>query len=600
MKRRILVVALLLGISALSQTIPSDKTQLPLPKSLGTAILKERVTINASDLSSCGLSISPQPSTRPRLTVDGKELAFDPATRSFEVPTSIQGQPIQTGQKDIVARLNGKECLFSLGVIAVTPESLAKNPVTRYLTFDIPNNVNLSDIQNQLKRIWNTDKVSEPILRFKSGNATSYGFFVTTNLIRQASTITGATQKSSDIIYTRLLPDSGYGLEADPTYRKKPRDPNIGLIDAQKAMFEHRNFDLTPRQKPSNQSSNRQQMIKSYKDGQPSNSQPAAKSSDNNPKVLVAIIDSGIDMRAGNGTILSKVVKRYLIATKEAGNPVEKDDPDEQDAFTGEDNNSTANQPNYPGHATPIAFLIANIAPNVDFLSIRVCNKYGDCNPGNVDRAIAYTFDYAERQKDSSGKHKYKRGNNLLNLVINLSLGSSLRFDSLYNPTTNTSGSTVQKAITRGAVVVAAGGGLVPDNNCDEVSGYKYPAADGIFLEGLIGVGGVQWNIMKSRWEKIVCGINAGNIELWAPGRQVMSLGSRPEQDSYFYWFDGSSFATAQVTGVVALLMSKNSTLTAPELEYCLKKKLGPSKLLQLDMNHLKCERKEILKPNTP
>jgi len=323
-------------------------------------------------------------------------------------------------------------------------------------------------------------------------------------------------------------------------------------------------------------------MIKSYKDGQSSNSQPAAKNADSNPKVLVAIIDSGIDMKAGNGSISSKVVKRYLVATNEAGNPVEKDDPEEQDAFTGEDNapsSSASPQPNYPGHATPIAFLIKSIAPNVDFLSIRVCNKYGDCNPGNVDRAIAYALNYADNQKDGQNKPKYKRGD-LLTLVINLSLARSPRFDALYNPDQK-NGSIVQ-AINRGAVVVAAGGGIVPDNTCTDASEYKYPAADGLYLDGLIGVGGLQWNINKKRWEKIVCGINAGNIELWAPGRQVISLGSRLDQGSYFYWFDGSSFATALVSGAIARLMSKNPALTPAELEACLKNN-AKSKMLFLE-----------------
>lgn len=113
--------------------------------------------------------------------------------------------------------------------------------------------------------------------------------------------------------------------------------------------------------------------------------------------------------------------------------------------------------------------------------------------------------------------------------IINLSLGFKSDFPELK--------SLISSAINKGIVIIAASGNSQGLNA-------QFPAR----YEGVISVGVINQQKKPTNISAI------GKIDFVAPGHNILSL----NKDGYYSDFNGSSFSTAFVTGVVAEYLSKN------------------------------------------
>jgi subtilisin family serine protease len=110
------------------------------------------------------------------------------------------------------------------------------------------------------------------------------------------------------------------------------------------------------------------------------------------------------------------------------------------------------------------------------------------------------------------------------------------------------------RAATRHGIVVVAGAG----NDRQSGSPVHYPAA----YPGVIAVGAVRADLALAGYSN-----EGGYVDVVAPGSRV--LGSDPFGTLSWYW--GTSFATPQVSGVVALMLSANPRLTPAEVQRILR-----------------------------
>lgn len=175
------------------------------------------------------------------------------------------------------------------------------------------------------------------------------------------------------------------------------------------------------------------------------------------------------------------------------------------------------------GHGTHVAGIIAakndglgitGVAPSVEILPLRVLNSEGDGWPSDVAAAIDYAV------------------NNGAN-VINLSLGG---------PRNSLIGISIERALSRGVVVVAAAG------NDGVSASASYPAA----YPGVIAVSATNES------NRIASYSSGGNyIDVAAPGSDILS--AWPFGSGYAR-VSGTSMASPHVAGIVALLLDKNVT----------------------------------------
>jgi subtilisin family serine protease len=167
---------------------------------------------------------------------------------------------------------------------------------------------------------------------------------------------------------------------------------------------------------------------------------------------------------------------------------------------------------------------VAGVAPNIKIMPVNVFD--GDSSSSyDVALGILYAADHGAN-------------------IINLSLGSY--YYSYYLDVA------VQYAASKGVVVIAAAGN-------DDTSFPVYPAA----LDYVIGVSATD------RDDHITDFSNFGSyIDLSAPGEDIYSTFPKSSYRS----LDGTSMATPVVSGVAALVLSKNPLLTRTEVENILKK----------------------------
>jgi len=185
------------------------------------------------------------------------------------------------------------------------------------------------------------------------------------------------------------------------------------------------------------------------------------------------------------------------------------------------------------GHGTAIAGILAAEANN-DFgiagtcrkcrlLPVKVLDENGEGTYADLIKGILWAVHQGAR-------------------VINLSLGGTVESQALQDA--------VDYARSRGAVLVAAGGN----------SGEKhpiYPAAYG----SVIGVGATDSRDHAWAWSG-----RGPHIRLTAPGVGVWTLAPADQ----FARITGTSAAAAHVSGVVALLLSRDGTLSPAEIEQSL------------------------------
>jgi len=201
------------------------------------------------------------------------------------------------------------------------------------------------------------------------------------------------------------------------------------------------------------------------------------------------------------------------------------------------------------GHGTAISALIAGrgpqmgIAPEAKVLPLRVLDEHNQGSNYDVTRAILFAADLLQDMPNPKPAD-----------VINLSLGSYS-----YSPAMHRA---IKKAVAKGIVVVAAAGN-------SGKSKIAFPAA----LPEVISVGAAQ--LVSDDWSLMPYSNYGKNADILAPlgGQAVLNWGSYAEagllsakantvkSSTYVH---GTSFAAAEVSAVVALLLSleKNSSRT--------------------------------------
>jgi len=209
-------------------------------------------------------------------------------------------------------------------------------------------------------------------------------------------------------------------------------------------------------------------------------------------KIKVAILDSGIDKK--HEDIVGKVVKEWNAILP--GEPVIDDYED--------------------GHGTAIAGIIAasnndvgivGINPNVDLYSVKILDSKGNGNVESFIKGIEWCI-----------KEKVQ--------IINMSFGMRSNNAKLYEA--------VEKAIDSGIVIVASSG-----NNFGKT--VDYPAG----YEGVISVTAVNQNYKVGHFSA------KGKVDFSAPGVSILSTAKNGKYSIH----NGTSLATAYVTGVVSLLL---------------------------------------------
>lgn len=201
------------------------------------------------------------------------------------------------------------------------------------------------------------------------------------------------------------------------------------------------------------------------------------------------------------------------------------------------------------GHGTHIAGTIAGlnnnigvtgVAYNAKIMPVKVLNDRGVGDLLSVANGIRYAVDNGAK-------------------VINLSLGGFFGSNDLQNA--------IQYASNRGAVVVMAAGNTGG-------SSPQYPAA--YALNWGLAVGGVDRFRRIASWSN-KAGANANMAYLTAPGVGIYST----SPNNRYATLSGTSMAAAQVSGVVALLLSANPQLTDSNIRQLLTSTSGNNILTQ-------------------
>ncbi len=253
------------------------------------------------------------------------------------------------------------------------------------------------------------------------------------------------------------------------------------------------------------------------------NALDAWKITSGNRKVVVAVIDTGLDATHKD------IAKNVWV------DPTEKS----RTVFGW---NFVTNQPNPiddHGHGTHVAGIIgavtdleAGVSGVAQQVSIMPVKYYSDANPGSVNlrntvKAINYAVEHGAK-------------------IINYSGGGPEFSEDEYLA--------IKKAEAKGVLFVAAAGN--EHQNTDLVENYYYPSA--YRLSNIISVAAIDINnnlLPSSNW-------GANRVDVTAPGENIYSTlpGGR------FGYMSGTSQATAFVSGMAALLLSKDPTLTPKKI----------------------------------
>ena len=237
--------------------------------------------------------------------------------------------------------------------------------------------------------------------------------------------------------------------------------------------------------------------------------------------VLVAVVDSGSGPNADLTANLSPGRSIIRGRSNDGGNDVD---------------------PN--GHGTHVAGIIAaqanndigvaGVAPDAKILPIRVLDSNGDGSEADVALAIRYAVDVGAR-------------------VINLSLGGIGQTDQLQTA--------IQYASDKNVLVIAAAGNAGPN------AGVTYPAGNDLTL----AVTATDQTMTSPSFAQ-----RGSYIDITAPGIGICSairLGSRVDATRScatagepYVTMSGTSMATAFVSGVAALIISANPTMTAVQV----------------------------------
>lgn len=394
-----------------------------------------------------------------------------------------------------------------------------------------------------------------------------------------------------------------YGINADPlfSYDYIKSDPNFSVVNP-KQVFNVEKSTAVNNYSSLDATSKEVELLASVDSSSSTNV--------NTSPILVAMIDTGVSSNTVDyiskkyKAFGERFKKQFRIDFKEdeinraGGTPEVSVEDLEQDTYIG----TLGSFPQFPGHGTPIAWLIHSIAPQANIISYKVCDKSGFCDPRSVFTAITHAIRYAYSVDSEARLNKGVKGDDntqynqtpecqlpsggiprssndttkvkcRLNLVVNLSLGRICDDPRLY--------SLLNLAKEYGVMVVTSVGSFFPNQGLSSAQGLCVQSSLGVKnvaffpaayskrlcnpnpdnvpeLTNLVSVGAQQLGSYSKVWTPYIQGIFKECVDSWAPGKQVLSFGSEPSQDRYVYWFNGTSFATAQITGLAARLRAVN------------------------------------------
>jgi hypothetical protein len=246
--------------------------------------------------------------------------------------------------------------------------------------------------------------------------------------------------------------------------------------------------------------------------------------------VIVAVVDTGVDF---NHPELNSQI--YVNPGEIAGNGIDDDHNGYVDDTSGWDfysNDNYADDGN--GHGTHVAGIIAaaangfgvtGVAPGAKIMPVRVLGSDGSGSSNSVAAGIRYAVDNGAD-------------------IINMSLGGSL---------STVIQSAIQYAQQHNVLVVSAAGndsGAMP----------TYPARLSASLSNLISVGAYNSSNVHASFSDLVGA--SGAVQVDAPGVAIYST----YLNGQYATLSGTSMATPEVSGLAALTLSANPSLTAAQL----------------------------------
>ena len=258
------------------------------------------------------------------------------------------------------------------------------------------------------------------------------------------------------------------------------------------------------------------------------------------PSVVVAVLDTGITVHpdlAGQTVAGYDMIVDTAVANDGDGRDADPADPgDWESSYTSS------------WHGTHVAGTIAavtnnaegivGVAPNVKVQAVRVLGTGG-----------GYTSDIvAGITWASGGAITGVPTNPTPARVISMSLGGA-------SACSIAEATAISAAIARGTVVVVAAG-----NSNANTSGFTPASCSGVIAVAAIGSGGKRASF--SNYGPIV-DIAAPGVEIWSTLNSGSTTPSTPSYASY----SGTSMATPHVSGVVALMISQNASLTPAQVE---------------------------------
>jgi subtilisin family serine protease len=246
--------------------------------------------------------------------------------------------------------------------------------------------------------------------------------------------------------------------------------------------------------------------------------------------VTVAVIDTGVD--ATHPDLLGRVVTGTTLLASQTGGC-------NADAIGTDDNSHGTHVAGIVAANANNGIGIAGIAANAKILPIKALDCTGSGSVADIAQGIVYAVDHGAR-------------------VINISLGSST--DSA------TMQSAVSYATSRSVIVIAAAGncGALSMRCFNTLNLPEYPAA----TPGVIGVGATNMDDQVASFST-----QGPQVAVAAPGVRIVS--TVPHYPTYqsqhggpmdYAAFSGTSQATPFVSGLAALLLGIDPTLTTAQL----------------------------------
>lgn len=251
--------------------------------------------------------------------------------------------------------------------------------------------------------------------------------------------------------------------------------------------------------------------------------------------VIVAVLDTGMDL--DHVDLINNI---WTNPGEVAGNGRDDDGNGFVDDIHGWDFAYRDNRPeDRGGHGTHVAGIIAaeanrvgvtGVAPFATVMPVQVLSNDGTGSSNDIARGIRYAVD---------------NGAN----VINISLGGNYN-----NPAV---AAEIQYARSQNVLIVAGSGN-------DGANSPLYPAAYSKQYPNVLSVGAHDSNNVEAGITNKVG--NSGAVQVDAPGVDIYST---TVQDGYRF-LTGTSMAAPHVSGIAALVISANPTLTADQLRQVL------------------------------